>query len=131
MVSNAYRNATAALRGDLAYTALLLGGAGLGIATPAPAIVTLIFMSLGSIASGQASSRLLGRNESWNVDANPRVWRDIAAVGVWPAAGTVAFWAYNQGYNYLVAGTMNLTAVAALASTRDAHDTGHSALDRC
>jgi O-antigen/teichoic acid export membrane protein len=118
MVSNAYRNATAALRGDLAYTALLLCGAGLGVATSAPAIVTLIFMSLGSIASGRESSRLLWRNESWNVDAAPGVWRDIAAVGIWPATGTVAFWAYNQGYNYLVAGTMNLTAVAALASTR-------------
>lgn len=118
MVSNAYRNAMAALRGDLAYTALLLCGAGFGIATSAPAIVTLIFMSLGSIASGRESSRLLWRNESWNFDATPRVWRDIAAVGIWPATGTVAFWAYNQGYNYLVAGTMNLTAVAALASTR-------------
>lgn len=118
MVSNAYRNATAALRGDLAYAVLLLCGAGLGIATSAPTLVTLIFMSLGSIASGRESSRLLWRNERWNVNATPGAWRDIAAVGIWPATGTVAFWAYNQGYNYLIAGTMNLTAVAALGSTR-------------
>jgi O-antigen/teichoic acid export membrane protein len=118
MVSNAYRNAAAALRGDLVYAALLLCGAALGIATAAPAIVTLIFMSLGSIAAGLQSSHLLWRNERWNVHATPRVWRNIAAVGIWPAAGTVAYWAYSQGYNYLIAGTINLTAVAALASTR-------------
>ena len=118
MVSNAYRNATAAMRGDFAYTALLLCGAGLGIATSAPAIVTLIFMSLGSIASGWESSRLLWRNESWNINAAPGVWRGIVAVGIWPATGAVAYWAYNQGYNYLIAGTVNLTAVAALAATR-------------
>jgi O-antigen/teichoic acid export membrane protein len=118
MVSNAYRNSAVALRGDLAYTALLLCGAGLGIATSAPAIVTLIFMSLGSIAAGRESSRLLWRAESWNIDATAGVWRDIAAVGIWPATGAVAFWAYTQGYNYLIAGTANLTAVAALGSTR-------------
>jgi O-antigen/teichoic acid export membrane protein len=118
MVSNAYRNAAAVLHADLAYAALLLCGAAVGIATSAPAIVTLIFMSLGSVASGLTSSRLLWRNEHWNLQATPRVWRDIAAVGIWPATGTVAFWAYNQGYNYLIAGTVNLTAVAALASTR-------------
>ncbi len=118
MVSNAYRNAAAALRGDLVYAVLLLCGAALGIATSAPAIVTLVFMSLGSIASGLQNSHLLWRNERWNVHATPRVWREIAAIGIWPATGTVAYWAYNQGYNYLIAGTMNLTAVAALASTR-------------
>jgi O-antigen/teichoic acid export membrane protein len=118
MVANAYRNATAALRADLAYVGLLLCGAAVGIATSEPAIVTLIFMSLGAIASGLESSRLLSRRERWNIHASPQVWRAIIAVGIWPAAGTGAYWAYNQGYNYLIAGTVNLTAVAALASTR-------------
>ena len=118
MISNAYRHATAALRADIAYAVLLLGGAAIGVATSAPAIVTLIFMCLGAIASGLVSSRLMWRHERWNVQATPRVWRGIAAVGIWPAAGTVAYWAYNQGYNYLIAGTVSLTAVAALASTR-------------
>ncbi|HEV2700139.1 MAG TPA: hypothetical protein VGV09_00805 [Steroidobacteraceae bacterium] len=118
MVSNAYRSAKAALRGDLAYTGLLLGGAVAGIATQSPALVTLVFMSFGGIASGLVNSRLQWREERWNVRASAKVWRAIAAVGIWPAAGTVAFWAYNQGYNYLIAGTVNLTAVAALASTR-------------
>jgi O-antigen/teichoic acid export membrane protein len=118
MVANAYRNASATLRADVAYATLMLCGAAVGIATPAPAIVTLLFMSVGGIASGVESSRLLWRNEHWNVRATPRVWREIAAVGVWPATGTVAYWAYNQGYSYLIAGTVSLTAVAALASTR-------------
>jgi len=93
MVSNAYRSATASLCGDLAYAALLLGGALIAITTPTPAIVTLIFMSLGSIGSGLVNSRLQWRTERWTIRASPQVWRGIVKVGIWPAAGTVAFWA--------------------------------------
>lgn len=118
MVSNAYRNSAATLRGDVLYVALLLCGALLAIFTPAPAIVTLISMTVGAIAAGQENRRSLWRDEQWNMHATARVWRGIAAVGTWTAAGSVAHWAFTQGYNYVIAGAVNLAAVAALGSTR-------------
>lgn len=118
MVSNGYRNATASLRGDIVYVALLLCGAGVSIATQIPAIVIVTFMSVASLAAGRENSRLMRRHETWNVHASTRVWRGIAAVGIWTATGSLATSAYNQGYNYLIAGVVNLNAVAALGATR-------------
>jgi O-antigen/teichoic acid export membrane protein len=118
MVSNAYRDSSAALTGDLAYVAILVGGAALGIRTSVPAIVTLAFMGLGAGVGGVVNSRLLWKRERWNINAGSHVWRKIAAVGAWTGAGSVAHWALNQGYNYLVVAYLNLTAIAALGSTR-------------
>lgn len=118
MVSNGYRNATASLRGDAIYAALLLCGVGLSIATSRPALAIVTFMGVASAAAGWETSRQMWRHETWNVHASTRVWRGIAAVGVWTAAGTLAQGAFTQGYNYLIAGIMNLTSVAALGATR-------------
>lgn len=118
MVSNASRDSTAALSGDLAYVTVLVCGAALGILTSVPAIVTLAFMGLGSVVGGMVNSRLLWKRERWNVSAASHVWRNIAAVGAWTGAGSVAHWALNQGYNYLVVAYLNLAAIAALGSTR-------------
>ncbi len=118
MVSNAYRDSSAALTGDLAYVAILVCGAALGIRTSVPAIVTLAFMGLGAGVGGVVNSRLLWKRERWNINAASHVWRKIAAVGAWTGAGSVAHWALNQGYNYLVVAYLNLTAIAALGSTR-------------
>jgi O-antigen/teichoic acid export membrane protein len=118
MVSNAYRNAAASLRGDVVYSALLLCGAGVAIATSVSAIVIVAFMSVASLVAGWVNARAMRRQEGWNVHASKRVWRGVALVGIWTATGSLAHWVFNQGYNYLIAGVVNLSAVAALGATR-------------
>ena len=46
------------------------------------------------------------------------LFREIAPLGAWSAFGSIAHWLFSQGYNYFVAGTLGVTAVAALAATR-------------
>jgi O-antigen/teichoic acid export membrane protein len=44
--------------------------------------------------------------------------RAIAPLGAWSAFGAGVHWLFSQGYNYLVAGILDVAAVAALSATR-------------
>jgi O-antigen/teichoic acid export membrane protein len=118
MVSNACQDSAAALSGDLAFVVTLICGTAIGILTVAPAIVTLISLCVAAIAGGFLNARLLWRQQRWNVHADSGVWREIAVIGYWTATGSVAHWAFSQGYNYLIVGVLSVGAVAAAGSTR-------------
>jgi O-antigen/teichoic acid export membrane protein len=118
MVLNGYRNSEAVLRGDAVFVAAQIAGAAIAVFTSVPAVVTLAFLGTGAIAGGYLNSRLLWKHERWNINAAPGVWRKIARVGAWTAAGSIAHWSFSQGYNYLIVGTLNVAAVAAAGSTR-------------
>jgi O-antigen/teichoic acid export membrane protein len=118
MVLNGYRNSEAVLRGDAVYVVAQIAGAAIAVVTSVPAVVTLAFLCAGASASGYLNARLLWKHERWSINAAPIVWRNIARVGAWTAAGSVAHWSFSQGYNYLIVGTLNVAAVAAAGSTR-------------
>ncbi len=118
MVLTAYRLSEAVLLGDTVYVVPLVIGAGLAISTPYPALVTIGFLGVGSLASGLVQSRSLWRYEPWTVGGSATIWRRIALIGAWTAAGSVIHWSFSQGYNYLIVGTLNVAAVAAAGSTR-------------
>jgi O-antigen/teichoic acid export membrane protein len=118
MVLNGYRNSEAVLRGDAVYVTAQIAGAAIAVFTSIPAVVTLAFLCAGATAGGFLNSRLLWKHERWSINAAPDVWRNIARVGAWTAAGSIAHWSFSQGYNYLIVGTLNVAAVAAAGSTR-------------
>jgi O-antigen/teichoic acid export membrane protein len=118
MVLNGYRNSEAVLRGDAVYVVAQVAGAAIAVLTSVPAVVAMAFLGAGAAAGGYLNSRLLWKYERWNINAAPSVWRQIARVGAWTAAGSVAHWSFSQGYNYLIVGTLNVAAVAAAGSTR-------------
>jgi O-antigen/teichoic acid export membrane protein len=118
MVLNGYRNSEAVLRGDAVYVTAQIAGAAIAVFTSVPAVVTLAFLCAGATAGGYLNSRLLWKHERWSINATPEVWRKIARVGAWTAAGSIAHWSFSQGYNYLIVGTLNVAAVAAAGSTR-------------
>jgi O-antigen/teichoic acid export membrane protein len=118
MVLNGYRNSEAVLRGDAVYVAAQIAGAAIAVFSSVPAVVTIAFLGAGATAGGYLNSRLLWKHERWNINSSPAVWRKIARVGAWTAAGSVAHWSFSQGYNYLIVGTLNVAAVAAAGSTR-------------
>lgn len=118
MVLNGYRNSGAVLRGDAVYVAAQIVGAAIAVCTSVPATAMLAFLCAGATASGYLNSRLLWKHERWSINASPEVWRKIAHVGAWTAAGSIAHWSFSQGYNYLIVGTLNVAAVAAAGSTR-------------
>jgi O-antigen/teichoic acid export membrane protein len=118
MVLFAYRRPDDVLKADFAYCVLLACGAFLATLTPYPAAAAAATLALSALAGSSLLSRALWRHEPWNPSAPKGILREIAPQGAWSAFGGGVHWLFSQGYNYLVAGTLDVTAVAALAATR-------------
>jgi O-antigen/teichoic acid export membrane protein len=106
------------LRADTVYTALLVGGAFIATLTPAPAALAGLTMAFAALVGGVLCSKALWRFEPWNIRGAPGILRSFAPLGRWSAGGASVHWLMNQGYSYLVAGVLNVPAVAAIAATR-------------
>ena len=111
-----YQRPHAVLVADAVYAIGLVAGSGLAMHHPSAAAVAL----LASAASALVCGRLLRRALGNDIDpaAAPGRLREIARVGMWAASGGVIYWLFNQGYSFLAAATLDITAVAALAGTR-------------
>ena len=118
LVLLAYRRPFDVLKSDSLYVVMLCAGVMLATLSPWPAATAVLGLALAALVAGTISSRVLWRHEAWNPQGAPGVFRAIAHVGGWSLAGAATHWAFSQGYNYLVAGTLDVAAVAAIAATR-------------
>jgi len=113
-----YRRPNDVLGADTLYSVLLIAGAYAATFTVLPAAIAALSMSIASVLGSVILSKSIWRHEPWNVHAPLGILREIAPLGAWSAFGSAAHWLFSQGYNYFVAGTLGVTAVAALAATR-------------
>jgi O-antigen/teichoic acid export membrane protein len=119
MVLFAYRRPDDVLRSDLLQAALVAGGAVVAVHSASPALMTLFLLALAALASALALAQALQRHEPWTQGANaPPVLRQIAPQALWSTTGAAIHWTFSQGYVYLVAATLDISAVAAIAATR-------------
>lgn len=118
MVLLAYRRASEVLRGDLVYTVGLGVGVALATISLAPAACAALALALAAVAAGMKLLRALREREPWNPEGAPGILREIAPLGAWSTAGAAIHWTFSQGYIYLAAATLDVTAVAAIAATR-------------
>jgi O-antigen/teichoic acid export membrane protein len=118
MVLFANRRPQDVLRTDVLYVLLMVGGVWLATRSAAPATIAVLAVSLAAALSGFALSRTFHRREPWNLRGRPGILREIAPLAAWATAGAAIHWTFSQGYTYLVAGTLDVAAVAALAGTR-------------
>jgi O-antigen/teichoic acid export membrane protein len=118
MVLLAHRRPQDVLATDICYVALLVLGMFAAIRFPEPAAGAMVVTGLAAVTTGALLSRTLWRYESWNVLGAVGILKDVAPLAAWSAAGAAIHWAFSQGYMYLAAGTLDLTAVAAIAATR-------------
>lgn len=114
----AYERPNDVLKSDSAYSVLLVLGAYAATFLPWAAAAAGLTMAIACTVGGRFLSRSLWRHEPWNADAPSGVLRAIAPLGAWSAFGSGVHWIFSQGYNYLVAGMLDVRAVAALAATR-------------
>jgi O-antigen/teichoic acid export membrane protein len=105
-------------KADLSYGAIVLVGVPLATLSPAPAAGAICVFALAATVAGSLSSRSLWRHEAWNPEAPVSMLREMAPLGKWSALGSAAHWTFSQGYNYIVAATMDVSAIPALAATR-------------
>lgn len=118
MVLLAYRRAWEVLRGDMTYALLLVPGVLLATSSTVPAAAAVLVLGAAALVAGLQLSRALRRTEAWNAQGTPGILRQIAPLGTWSTAGAAVHWTFNQGYTFLVAATLDVSAVAAIAATR-------------
>jgi O-antigen/teichoic acid export membrane protein len=118
MVLLAYRLPMQALKVDIFYVTFLGTGAYLATLTPVPAMTAAITLAFAALVGGWLLSRMVWRHEGWNIRGAPGVLAEVAPLGTWAVVGAAIHWTFAQGYIYLVAGTLDVTAVATISATR-------------
>lgn len=113
-----HRRVDAVFRADLVYAVLLIGGMAVAIYLPWPALWATASLGLAAVVGGTLLRRLLWAHESWETPGTVGILREIAPLALWSTAGGLIHWSFSQGYTYLVAGTLDVTAVAAIGATR-------------
>jgi O-antigen/teichoic acid export membrane protein len=118
MVLFAYRLPLQALKADILYITLLSIGAYLATLTAAPAIVAAMALALAGAVGGWLLSRMVWQHEGWAIKGAPRIIAELAPLGTWALIGAAIHWSFSQGFIYVVAGTLGVTAVATISATR-------------
>lgn len=118
MVLLAHRRPQDVLRTDIYYVIVMTAGVFFATRTPIPAIAAILVLGIAAVVSGLLMSRNLHRHEPWNMHGTPHILREIAPLAAWSTGGAAIHWTFSQGYNYLAAATLDVTAVAAIAATR-------------
>ena len=118
MVLLIYRLPAQVLRVDTLYVFLVCCGVMFATTTTAPAITAALTLACSATVGAVLLSRIMWRHESWNIEGSPGILRDIAPLGTWAVTGAAIHWTFTQGYSYLVAATLDVSAVATLAATR-------------
>ena len=95
-----------------------MGGAFAASLTPQAALGAVLAMGAAALLCGRLYSRLIHRQDPWDDHGAPGLLREIAPLAAWATAGAAIHWTFSQGYIYLVAGTLGVTAVAAISATR-------------
>jgi O-antigen/teichoic acid export membrane protein len=106
------------LVGDLAFIAVSIGGAWLATLTSSPATVAVCTYAVGATFGATLCALTLRRLDPWNIRGAPGILRAIVPMGLWSTAGAAIHWLFSQGYNYVVAATLDASAVAEIAATR-------------
>lgn len=114
-----YERPQAVLRADLVYVALLVAGVAAAALLAEPAVPwAFAAMAAAALVGARLAHRELARAPGLHGEELPGLWRELAPLGGWAMVGTLVYWSFSQGYNYVVAGTLDLAAVAALNAAR-------------
>jgi O-antigen/teichoic acid export membrane protein len=113
-----YRRPYDVLRADVVFAILLVGGIWLSTLTGSPAMLSALSLTGAGAVGGLLLSRAMWRHDPWNPHGSPGAFVTSVRLGVWSATGAVIHWVFTQGYSYIVAARVDVSAVAAIAATR-------------
>lgn len=106
------------LRTDLLFAALAVGGVFAATRATAAAAFAMAALAVAALASIAGLRHALHRHEDWNHAAAPGRLRALVPLARWSIAGAAMHWSFSQGYVYLVAATLDVASVAAIAAIR-------------
>lgn len=113
-----YRRPYDVLRADVVFAILLVGGIWLSTLTSTPAALSALSLAGAAVVGGWLLSRAMWRHDPWSPRGSPGAFLASVHLGVWSATGAVIHWLFTQGYTYIVAARLDVSAVAAIAATR-------------
>ncbi len=113
-----YRRPYDVLRADVVFAILFVGGVWLSTLTSTPAALAVFAMSCAAVVGGLLLARALWRHDPWNTPGSSGVFAKSMVLGAWSATGAVIHWIFNQGYTYIVALRLDVSAVASISATR-------------
>jgi O-antigen/teichoic acid export membrane protein len=113
-----YRRPYDVLRADVVFAVLLVGGIWLSTFTGSPAALSALALASAAVVGGLLLSHGLWSHDPWNPHGSPGAFVTSVRLGVWSATGAVIHWVFTQGYSYIVAAGLDVSAVAAIAATR-------------
>ena len=114
-----YGRPNSVLAVDLLFAGTLVITAAAAAFGPArAAVVAVLGMALAGWVFNVRAQQLLNRDPGWSSARDPSVWRELRALGVWGTTGASIYWIYGQGYNYVLAAHLDVTAVAAVNAAR-------------
>jgi O-antigen/teichoic acid export membrane protein len=113
-----YRRPYDVLRADVVFAIILVGGIWCATLTATAAALAALSLTCAGLVGGLLLSRALWRHDPWNPQGSPGAFLISVRLGVWSATGAVIHWVFSQGYTYIVAARLDVSAVAAIAATR-------------
>ena len=107
------------LLADLVFACLLAGGAALAVLSHGAAVLWVAGTMVAAAVAGEALAfRMLADKPGWlSGDAGP-VLRQVRPLGFWAMLGALTYWLYSGATNYMLAGALDLKAVADVNATR-------------
>lgn len=114
-----YARPHSVMRADAAYAgalaALSLCAATL---TSAPALFATLSLATAAAVGAFVGRRSFARATGWCSQPKDAVWREMRPLAIWSLLGAVTYWVYSQSYNFILATTLNVEAVAHVNAAR-------------
>jgi O-antigen/teichoic acid export membrane protein len=118
MILVSYRRPFDILRADVVYAAVLIGGIWLATLTRTPAALSALALAGASVVGGLLLMYTLWRHDPWFEPGASGAFAKSVHLGIWSATGAAIHWLFTQGYSYIVAARLDVSAVASIAATR-------------
>ena len=108
-----YSRPQSLLYADILYATSLVGLAtAAALLSPAEAFFCVIAIALSAVLGGWKARAYLTAEPGWTVVPIRPVWLQMRLLGHWGAVGALAHWVYTQSFNFVLAGRLDLDAVA-------------------
>jgi O-antigen/teichoic acid export membrane protein len=114
-----YKQPNNLLGADTLYASLLVLGVYVATFSKSAAVIWAIaLLCVAALAGAGLAHRMVAVGPGWvGGDAGP-AWREMRTIGFWGTVGSLIYWLFGQSYNFLLAGRIDLTAVADVNATR-------------
>jgi O-antigen/teichoic acid export membrane protein len=119
MILLIYSRPHSLLFADTAYALALMMGVTLAVLSVKTAILGVTATLVIAAWLGAAvAHRSLASNPGWGSGDTAVDWPALRAMGLWSLVGSVIYWFFSQGYNYVLATRLDLKAVADVNAAR-------------